>query len=210
VTEVILAAMQPLPGERINSAAEVARSLAEEGFQADRLTIQMLPADMRRAGAILVDRIRTLKARAVIIAGQCAESAGIGVEAVARNLRDFGGVRDGGGNCPVKEPIVTEGPVTLTTSLPAEDLVAFLLERQIEVRSSKEPGAHLTNHVLYEVLFHVRQDPASFQGVRVGALSLPLLPEQARREPKLKGRAMDAAQQLVAVRLAVEFALRPA
>ncbi|MBK9388542.1 MAG: hypothetical protein IPN34_27335 [Planctomycetes bacterium] len=159
MTEVILAAMQPLPGERINSAAEVARSLAEEGFQAERLTIQMLPADMRRAGAILVDRIRTLKARAVIIAGQCADASAIGVEAVARNLRDFGGVRDGGGNCPAKEPIIAEGPVSLPTSLSADALVAYLEARKIEVRSSKDPGAHLTNHVLYEVLFQVRQDP---------------------------------------------------
>ncbi|MBK9388541.1 MAG: hypothetical protein IPN34_27330 [Planctomycetes bacterium] len=46
--------------------------------------------------------------------------------------------------------------------------------------------------------------------MRVGALSLPLLPEQARREPKLKGRAMDAVLQLSAVRSAVEFALLPA
>ncbi|MBL8899064.1 MAG: hypothetical protein JNM84_15600 [Planctomycetes bacterium] len=209
MTEVILAAMQPLPGERINSAAEVARSLAEEGFQAERLTIQMLPADMRRAGAILVDRIRTLKARAVIIAGQCAEASAIAVEAAARNLRDFAGVRDGGGNCPTKEPIIAEGPVSLPTSLAADALVAYLEARKIEVRSSKDPGAHLTNHVLYEVLFQIRQDPGAFQGVRVGALSLPLLPEQARREPKLKGRAMDAALQLSAVRSAVEFALLP-
>lgn len=208
MTEVILAAMQPLPGERINSAAEVARSLAEEGFQADRLTIQMLPADMKRAGAILVDRIRTLRARAVIIAGQCADAAEIGVEAVAKNVRDFGGVRDGGGNCPTKEPIIAEGPASLATSLGSSDLVAFLESKKIDAKASKDPGSHLTNHVLYEVLFQVSQDPESFNGVVVGALSLPLLPEQARREPKLKGRPMDASQQLSAVRSAVEFALK--
>lgn len=206
MTEVILAATQPLPGEGINAAAEVARTLAEEGFHADRLTVQMLPADMKRAGTILVDRIKSLGARAVLIAGQNHETDAVRVEARARNHRDFSGIQDAGRNCPKGEPIAEGAPKNLPVTMAAKALLKHLKSAGAKVSDSNDPGAHLMNHILFEVLLQVSQDPDAFGALQVGAVSLPILPGQGARWGS-KSKGMEAADQLMAVRSAVEFAL---
>ena len=201
MTDVILAATQPLPGEGVNAAAEVARALAEEGFCADRLTIQMLPADMRRAGTILVDRIKSLGVRAVIIAGHQPDSDVIRVEGKARNHRDFKGISDAGRNCPSGEVITDGAPKNLKTTLSSKDMAKYLKKNGIAVSDSADAGAHLTNHILFEVLHTVSQDPEALGELRVGAISLPGLSGRGSK------KGMDAATQLSAVRHAVEYAL---
>ncbi|MGM9486438.1 pyroglutamyl-peptidase I [Ideonella sp. YS5] len=197
----LLTGFEPFGGESINPSWEVARALEGERFGEAVVVASRLPCCFGDAAARLRQLLDELRPQWVLALGQAAGRADFSIERIAINIDDAR-IADNAGAQPVDVPVVEGGPAAFFATLPIKAMVAGLREAGLPASISQTAGTFVCNHVFY-ALMHAVQGRA---GVRGGFMHLPLLPEQAVRQPGLP--SMPLSTMIDGVRLALRVAAR--
>ena len=131
---------------------------------------RILPVDSVIAPARLKQAIRELRPTMLLMLGEAAGSREIRLETTAWNELDFR-ITDIAGRQPRARPIRKDGPRSLPSTLPFDQIHALLAAADHPVILSQDPGRYLCNQALYVALHFltIQTQPCS-----AGFIHLPL------------------------------------
>lgn len=197
---VLITGFEPFGGESVNPSGQVAQALDGHVIGGARVAGRVLPCAFDDAIGALDAALDELQPSLVLALGQAAGRCEVSFERVAINLVDAR-IPDNRGDQPVDEPVLPGAPAALFTSLPVKAMARALREHGIPAGLSLSAGSFVCNALFFALMHRL----ATRRGVRGGFVHLPLLPEQAARQP---GAACLPLQLMVeGVRVATETAL---
>lgn len=170
--KVLITGFEPFGGASVNPALEAVNKLANATIEGGEIVVCEVPVTRFEALDTIIDAIETHQPDFVITVGQAAGRAAITPERVAINVDDFR-IPDNGGNQPVDEPVVADGPDAYFTTLPIKAITKTLQEKGIPCQVSNTAGTFVCNHVFYGIQHYLRD-----KHVGHGFVHIPLLPEQ--------------------------------
>ncbi|EHD6027307.1 pyroglutamyl-peptidase I [Vibrio parahaemolyticus] len=171
--KVLITGFEPFGGDAINPALEAVRRLEETSLDGGIIVTCQVPVTRFESIRAVIDAIEAHQPDCVITVGQAAGRAAITPERVAINVDDFR-IPDNGGNQPIDEPIIEQGPDAYFSSLPIKRIAQTLHESGIPCQVSNSAGTFVCNHLFYGVQHYLRD-----KSIRHGFVHIPLLPEQA-------------------------------
>mgnify|MGYP000856018119 FL=1 len=177
---VLVTGFEPFGGEVINPSGEIARQLHGTVIGGHRVVGTLLPCVFGAALTELKKQISSTKPALIICVGQAGGRAEITPERVAINVGDAR-LPDKAGRQPVDRPVVRGGPAAYWSTLPIKAIVVELRRQGIPAAVSQTAGTFVCNHVFYGLMHALRRQ----RRVRGGFIHVPLLPEQARSQPRL-------------------------
>ncbi|MBW3624979.1 MAG: pyroglutamyl-peptidase I [Armatimonadetes bacterium] len=178
--KVLLTGFEPFGGETLNPSAEVARAVAADPPKGVKIVTAELPVafgpDVETAWPLWDEFQPDL----FLSLGQGGGPA-IRIERYAHNTRREREWRRGKlAPCEDDAPILPGEPLAYETPLPALSLESALREAGIPATVSRDAGDYVCNHLYYRSLHRADQAGGA---PRVVFVHLPLLPEQAARQP---------------------------
>jgi pyroglutamyl-peptidase len=179
---VLLTGFEPFGGARINPALEVVRRIGAESEPGVRLRTLVLPVDMVRAPAIVLDALEQQRPDGCLMLGMADGVAALQIERVGLNLLDFR-IPDNGGHQPIDEPVVAGGPAAYFASAPVRAMHEAALGAGVPAELSLSAGTFLCNQVLYTALHHCATGGLA---TRCGFVHVPPLPEQMLGERRAR------------------------
>jgi pyroglutamyl-peptidase len=197
---VLLTGFEPFDGADLNPSWEVARALDGELVAGARVVARQLPTTFAGAPAALTSALRALRPVAVLALGLAGSRGVVSVERISVNVIDAR-IPDNAGDQPIDQPALPGAPLAYRSTLPIKAIVARLREQGIAAEVSQTAGTFVCNQVFHVLMHALRRRP----GVRAGFIHLPLLAGSPGAAP-----GMPLAQQVLAVRLAIETSLRQA
>ncbi|MCA9672749.1 MAG: hypothetical protein KC503_44455 [Myxococcales bacterium] len=154
---VLLTGFEPFParGDSDNSSEQAV--LAYQGRADLDVMRVVLPVEWDSAAATLRGLIDRCKPDVIVSFGQGRSQ--VDVETTAYNSKDSfdiaGGAVDNRGMLFAGQPIVKDGAATLSTRLPAQDLVSALSGIGEQASTSNDPGRYICNNLFYELMHEV-------------------------------------------------------
>ncbi len=176
---LLLTGFEPFGGRDINTSQAAVQVLREHQYHDIDLHTALLPVDHERGPAALLQAVRTVQPDVVLCLGEAKGRMRVSIERVAINLLDYR-IPDNAGNQVVDEPIVPGGPAAYFVTLPVRAMLNGVADAGVPAELSLSAGAFLCNQVSYVLLHELATRQAR---CRAGFIHLPLLPEQAAREP---------------------------
>jgi pyroglutamyl-peptidase len=176
---LLLTGFEPFGGRDINTSQAAVLALREHNFHDVELLTVLLPVDREDGPAALLQAVRQIQPDTVVCLGEAKGRVRISIERVAINLLDYA-IPDNAGHKVVDQPIVPHGPAAYFVTLPVRAMLDTVAARSIPAELSLSAGAFLCNQVSYALLHELTTRQAA---CRAGFIHLPLLPEQAAREP---------------------------
>lgn len=107
--KVLITGFEPFGGDAINPALEAVKRLEETSLDGGIIVTCQVPVTRFESISAVIDAIEAHQPDCVITVGQAAGRAAITPERVAINVDDFR-IPDNGGNQPIDEPIIEQGP----------------------------------------------------------------------------------------------------
>ncbi len=199
---VLVTGFDPFGGEAINPSGEAVKRLDGREIGGARVVARILPATFAGSGPALGRAIDEVGPDIVIAVGQADGRTALSLERVAINVQDAR-IPDNDGAKPVDEPVVAGGPAAYWSSLPIKAMAAALRQEGIPAEISQTAGTFVCNHLFYS-LAHVIATRRP--GLRGGFIHIPLLPEQAARNPAKYG-SMSLATIVAGLEIAVAAAV---
>lgn len=197
---LLLTGFEPFGGETINPSWEVARRLDGEPIAGLRVVARQLPCRFGEAAEALRQALHACRPALVLALGQAGGRSDLSVERVAINVDDAR-IPDNAGAQPVDVPVAPDGPAAYFSTLPIKAIVAGLRAQGVPASVSQTAGTFVCNHVFYALMHALRDRPT----VRAGFVHLPLLPEQAARQPGQPSMPLD--WMVVGIRAALAIAV---
>lgn len=176
---LLISGFEPFDGRDINTSQSAVAALREHHIPGVDLHTVLLPVERERGPARLLQAVRQIQPDTVICLGEAKGRMRISIERVAINLLDYT-IPDNTGARLVDQPIAPAGPAAYFSTVPVRAMLQTLIASDIPGELSLSAGAFLCNQVAYVVL---HEFSTSQSACRAGFIHLPLLPEQAAREP---------------------------
>lgn len=197
--KILLTGFEPFGTSDLNPSAMVVEALATDPPANVDLSTAILAVVGEEAGDRVVGLVESERPDAVVMLGEATGRAGVTIEQVAINLRDYG-MNDNAGHRVSNEPVVRDGPDAYFTTLPVEELVQAVRAIGVPASRSLSAGAFLCNEISYRVLhaeaIAKRRTPAGF-------VHLPRVPEQCL-DADAPHASMTIDRQVDAVRAILE------
>ena len=197
--KILLTGFEPFGGSDLNPSAMVVEALAADPPPNVDLVTAVLAVVGEEAGDRLVRIAEDERPDAIVMLGEATGRAGVTIEQVAINLRDYG-MNDNAGNRVSNQPVVDAAPDAYFTTLPVEELVQAIRAIGVPAARSLSAGAFLCNEISYRVLhaeaIAKRRTPAGF-------VHLPRVPEQCV-DTDAPHASMEVDRQIDAVRAILE------
>ncbi|MBQ6476563.1 MAG: pyroglutamyl-peptidase I [Clostridia bacterium] len=193
--KLLITAFEPFGGEDTNASLETMKALPEtEGVTVRRITV---PVVFRDCAECVLDAVKDFQPDALIMLGQAGGRAHVTPELTAHN-EDDARIPDNREDRPVKRKIIPDGPDTIRTKLPAEEIARRMRTKGVPACVSEDAGRFVCNHLMYEVLCALEREGI---GIPAGFIHLPYLEEQNRTaQPCVtKKEAADALSTAVEV-----------
>jgi pyroglutamyl-peptidase len=201
---LLLTGFEPFGGERLNPTALVAEALHGQFLAGAQVQAAVLPCAFGSALDALDAALAATRPALVLALGQAAGRAAFTPERVAINVDDAR-IADNAGARPVDRPVVPGAPAAYFSTLPIKAMVAALRAEGWPAEVSQTAGTFVCNHVFFALMHQLHTRPA-LGGVRGGFMHVPLLPEQAAAGPLAGEPAIELADQVEAVKLALQAA----
>ncbi|EGU33735.1 pyrrolidone-carboxylate peptidase [Vibrio ichthyoenteri ATCC 700023] len=170
--KVLITGFEPFGGAAINPALEAVKKLENATLNGGEIVICDVPVTRYEAVDSVIAAIEKHQPDYVITVGQAGGRVAITPERVAINIDDFR-IPDNGGNQPIDEPVVVDGPDAYFTTLPIKAITRTLQENGIPCQVSNTAGTFVCNHLFYGVQHYLRD-----KNIGHGFVHIPLLPEQ--------------------------------
>jgi pyroglutamyl-peptidase len=193
---ILVTGFEPFGGESVNASWEAAKRL--DGWRAgDLATVaRLLPCAYDASVEEFIYAFETLRPDAVMMTGQAARRAAVGVERFARNWDDAA-MPDNRGVMRSAVKIVGGAPDRLEAQGPIDAITNAIRAAGIRARVSRNAGAFVCNHLYFAALQYLRgrkpATPAVF-------LHLPATPEQT--PPRARATRLSTADAANALRAA--------
>ncbi|MCW5610888.1 MAG: pyroglutamyl-peptidase I [Rubrivivax sp.] len=200
---VLITGFEPFGGETVNPSWQVAEALHGERIAGASVRALRLPCVFGDAIAVLDHALKHEPPALVFALGQAGGRCDLSVERVAINVDDAR-IADNAGAQPVDRPVVAGGPAAYFSTLPIKAVVAALRAQGLPASVSQSAGTFVCNHLFYGLMHLLATTPA-LAATRGGFVHLPLLPEQAARQPGLP--SLPLSTQVHGLRIAVATAL---
>jgi pyroglutamyl-peptidase len=192
---ILVTGFEPFGGIPENPSQAVIEALACSPVQRRaRLVTEILPTEFRAAGERIVTLIREHRPRAVVSLGLAASAAAIRLERHALNLNDARRP-DNAGDLASGRLIDPDGPIGYWSTLPLDEMLRTLKDRNIPSVISNHAGAYVCNHVFYTARHEIERLGT---GTPSGFVHLPLMSEQAA-SPLPGGATLPLATMIEAV-----------
>jgi pyroglutamyl-peptidase len=175
---VLVTGFEPFGGETVNPSWQVAQALAGAPIGDAIVHAWQLPCVFGQALAVLDEALQQTRPQLVLALGQASGRCDFSLERVAINVDDAR-IPDNAGARPIDEPVRAGAPAAYFTTLPVKAMVAALHGAGLPASVSQTAGTFVCNHVFFGLMHALQSRP----GVRGGFMHLPLLPEQAARQP---------------------------
>lgn len=173
---LLITGFDPFGGAKINPAWEAVKRLPDKvkDFALCKLEI---PTVFGRATQTVLETAASFQPHVILCVGQAGGRAAVTPERIAVNIRDAR-IPDNGGNQPVGEYVVQDGPAAYFSTVPVMEMAAAIQAKGLPGVVSNSAGAFVCNDTLYGLLHR-------FDGTetKVGFIHVPYLPEQA--EPSM-------------------------
>ncbi len=148
---LLVTSFGPFGGRTVNASSMALAALR----RADpALRVRTLPVDLVEAPRRLLDAVRRLSPRAVLLLGEAGNAERIRLETRAWNELDFT-IPDISGRQPRGLAIDKGGPSFLDTVVPAERLLRSLLDAGHDAELSTDPGRYLCNRIYHAALSRI-------------------------------------------------------
>jgi pyroglutamyl-peptidase len=193
---ILVTGFEPFGGETVNASWEAAKRL--DGWRLGDLAAvaRLLPCAYDASVSELIYAIETLRPDGVMMTGQAARRAAIGVERFARNWDDAA-IPDNRGVMRSAVKIVGGAPDRLEAQAPVDAVTNAIRAAGIRARVSRNAGGFVCNHLYFAALQYLRgrkpAPPAIF-------LHLPATPEQT--PPRARATRLSTADAANALRAA--------
>jgi pyroglutamyl-peptidase len=198
--KILLTGFEPFNQSPINPSKLVVEALGARDIPGTSVNTAILPVDVGRGPAVLLEAIDAVQPEAVLCLGQASRRAVISIERVAVNLLDFR-IPDNAGNQVSDQPVVPGAPAAYFTTLPVRRIFETLKEKGIPAELSLSAGAYLCNQVIYVLLHHLQSREMN---IPAGFIHLPDLPEQsAQRSSPTPSMSLETMIQ--GIRLALQI-----
>jgi pyroglutamyl-peptidase len=175
MTRVLLTAFDPFGGETVNPSQEAVRRLlagpAPDGVE---LRSVVLPVVFGEAVRGLEAAVAEHEPDLVLCLGEAGGRSAVTPERFAVNLNDAP-MPDNAGQQPVDEPVVPDGPVAYSSSLPVAALVDALHAAGIPASKSSTAGNYVCNNVFYGLMHLIATRRPELRG---GFVHVPYQTEQ--------------------------------
>lgn len=170
--KVLITGFEPFGGASINPALEAVKQLEQAQLEGGEIVICEVPVTRYESVDTVISAIEAHQPDYVITVGQAGGRASITPERVAINIDDFR-IPDNGGNQPIDEPVVVDGPDAYFTTLPVKAITRTLQVHGIPCQVSNTAGTFVCNHLFYGVQHYL-----SDKNIGHGFVHIPLLPVQ--------------------------------
>lgn len=200
---LLLTAFEPFGGEERNAALDAVVRIPER-IGALKIVKITVPTVFGKSVETVTDAIAREMPDAVLMVGQAGSRGALTPERVAVNRVDAR-IPDNAGKQPAGVPVVPNGPETYASTLPVEEIVAAIREKEIPAEVSDDAGKFVCNQLFYGVMHYLETNNLP---IPAGFLHVPRSKEQAQPDkPSLplteivNGliatiRAIEAAQHL--------------
>jgi pyroglutamyl-peptidase len=178
---VLITGFEPFGGDTVNASWCVAQALDGESIAGATVHALRLPCVFGDSIAALRSALHAEAPALVFALGQAAGRCDLSVERVAINVDDAR-IPDNAGAQPVDRAVVPGAPAARFATLPIKAIVAALRAHGLPASVSQSAGTFVCNHVFYGLMDALATMPA-LAAARGGFVHLPLLPEQAARQP---------------------------
>lgn len=197
--KVLLSGFEPFLDFPVNPTMEIVKELDGSNINDYEIIGKVLPVDFHGSGENMLAYIEEVNPDIVIALGLAAGRTKITPERIAINCND--GPVDNRGHKPDGEPIISEAPDGLFSTLPIKQITARLQDNGYPAETSNTAGAYLCNNVMYHALYHFYKTD---QTTRAGFIHIPASHELAVRH----GNVPSWAQRdlIEAIRLALDTA----
>ena len=188
-------------GEKVNPAQLVVESLPDE-INENQVLKLIIPTIRYGSAKKIMEVIDQEKPDIVVSIGQAGGNDHIAIERVAINCDDYR-IQDNGGNQPIDEPIVEEGPTAYFSTLPIRKIYEVLQKEEYPVRISNSAGTFVCNHVFYSIRHYIEENHLSIQN---GFIHIPYIKEQVEEKPNVTYMELNKIQE--AIKLALQTILK--
>ncbi len=146
---VLVTGFGAFPGAPVNPTRELIAMLAgqEEAFPGARLHLRVLPVEYGKVPGLLERFGREVRPDIAIHFGLAANARGFRLESTARNHSSVNKPDAGGAFAP--DSRICDGPASLRSTLPLDDIAAALKARGLPVTRSAHAGGYLCNRLFY-------------------------------------------------------------
>jgi pyroglutamyl-peptidase len=179
--KILVTGFEPFDGRDVNPSQAIVEALAKRPASERQIELvtEILPCAFGAAGERLAELIREHRPNAVVSVGLAASASAIRLERLAINLNDSARP-DNRGDLATGRRIAPDGPIGYWSTLPLDDMLHALKERDIPAIISNHAGAYVCNHVFYSARREIERLGADN---RAGFVHVPLLPVQAASLP---------------------------
>lgn len=170
--KVLVTAFGPFDGRAQNASSLALRDLKQRfGW----ISTRVFPVDGQRAPQRMTEALRQLRPEVVIMLGEACGATTLRLETTAWNKLDFS-IPDVAGWQPRGREVTPGAAVSLSATLPWEDLHAGLSAAGFPVACSTDAGRYLCNQLMFHTLNHLgKHSPAT----AAGFIHLPLAADLA-------------------------------
>jgi pyroglutamyl-peptidase len=171
---ILITGFEPFGGETVNASWEAAKKL--EGWRHDDFVAvaRLLPCVYDSSVTRLIHEIEAIQPEALLMTGQAARRAAVGVERFARNLDDAAAADNDG--VLRKAMTISDGaPSRLEATAPVGHIARAIQGVGIEARISTDAGGFVCNHLYFGALQYLGGQGSAIPAVFV---HLPVTPEQ--------------------------------
>lgn len=183
-------------GEKVNPAQLVVESLPDE-INGNQVLKLIIPTIRYESAKKIMEVMDQEKPDIVVSIGQAGGNDAIAIERVAINCDDYR-IQDNGGNQPIDEPIVEEGPTAYFSTLPIRKIYEALQKESYPVRISNSAGTFVCNHVFYSIRHYIEENHLSIQS---GFIHIPYIKEQVEEKPKVPYMELNKIQEAIVLAL---------
>jgi pyroglutamyl-peptidase len=200
---ILVTGFEPFGGETVNASWEAAKRL--DGWRLGDLAAvaRLLPCAYDASVSELIYAFETLRPDAVMMTGQAARRAAVGVEHFARNW-DEAAMPDNRGVMRSAVKIAIGAPDRLEAQAPVDAIVNAIRAAGIRARLSRNAGAFVCNHLYFAVLQHLKSRKLATPAVFV---HLPATPQQT--PPRARATRLSTEDAANALRAAAAALVEP-
>jgi pyroglutamyl-peptidase len=169
---ILLTGFEPFGGDPINPSWEAVQLVGERWRGDAELITAQLPTVFGRGGSDLAALIERHQPDIVVATGVAAGRTAITPERVAFNQIEAR-IPDNDGAQPTDCPVVPDGPASLPTTLPVDDMIAALRQAGIAAEPSDSAGRFVCNELFYGLM---HAEARSVRPRRAGFIHVPASP----------------------------------
>ena len=171
VKKLLITGFDPFGGETVNPSWEAVKLLPAVlgDYEVHRLEI---PTVFGTAAQTVLKKAAEVCPDVILCIGQAGGRGAVTPERIGINVRNAR-IADNGGNQPVEEIIMPDGPDGIFATVPVAKMVQAIRDAGIAGEISNTAGAFVCNDTLYTLLHHY-----AGSNVRVGFIHVPYIPEQ--------------------------------